>query len=74
MNAVRKKSIHVYRHEDGGDILRLRESEYGRSGALVAFVNPANEDVRDYQLRSFEEVIKNYDVDGVLLDRGRYDN
>ncbi len=64
----------VYRHEDGGDILRLRESEYGRSGALVAFVNPANEDVRDYQLRSFEEVIKNYDVDGVLLDRGRYDN
>ncbi|WP_413377402.1 family 10 glycosylhydrolase [Alkalihalobacillus sp. 1P02AB] len=64
----------VYRYEDGGEILRLRESQYGESGALVAFVNPANPEVRDYQLKSFEEVIKNYDVDGVLLDRGRYDN
>ncbi|WP_193747727.1 family 10 glycosylhydrolase [Neobacillus niacini] len=64
----------VYRHEDGGEILRLRDSKYGKSGALVAFVNPANPEVRDYQLKTFEEVIKNYDVDGVLLDRGRYDN
>lgn len=64
----------VYRHEDGGEILRLRDSQYGKSGALVAFVNPAKPEVRDYQLKTFEEVIKNYDVDGVLLDRGRYDN
>lgn len=64
----------IYRPEDNGQILRLRESSYGRSGALVAFVNPANDEVREYQLRGFEEVIKNYDVDGVLLDRGRYDN
>ncbi|WP_170138794.1 family 10 glycosylhydrolase [Oceanobacillus chungangensis] len=64
----------VYRYEDNGQILRLRESKYGQSGALVAFVNPAHPEVRDFQLKSFEEVIKNYDVDGVLLDRGRYDN
>lgn len=64
----------VYRYEDDGEILPLRESEYGQSGALVAFVNPANPEVREYQLKGFEEVIKNYDVDGVLLDRGRYDN
>lgn len=64
----------IYRHEDGGEILRLRDSHYGKNGALVAFVNPANRDVRDYQLKSYEEVIKNYNVDGVLLDRGRYDN
>ncbi|MED4017857.1 family 10 glycosylhydrolase [Sutcliffiella cohnii] len=64
----------IYRHEDGGEIKRLRDSHYGKNGALVAFVNPANPEVRDYQLKSFEEVIKNYDVDGVLLDRGRYDN
>ncbi|QUG40214.1 family 10 glycosylhydrolase [Psychrobacillus sp. INOP01] len=64
----------VYRYEDSGEILRLRESDYGKSGALVAFVNPANSEAREYQLDTFEEVIKNYDVDGVLLDRGRYDN
>lgn len=64
----------VYRYEDGGEILRLRESKYGQGGALVAFVNPANLEARKYQLDTFEEVIKNYDVDGVLLDRGRYDN
>ncbi|MFC4025086.1 family 10 glycosylhydrolase [Oceanobacillus longus] len=64
----------VYRYEDDGEILRLRESDYGQGGALVAFVNPANREAREYQLDTFEEIIKNYDVDGVLLDRGRYDN
>ncbi|MEK4520733.1 hypothetical protein NSQ95_16185 [Psychrobacillus sp. FSL W7-1457] len=64
----------VYRYEDGGEILRLRDSKYGKGGALVAFVNPANLEARKYQLDTFEEIIKNYDVDGVLLDRGRYDN
>ncbi|CAG9621156.1 family 10 glycosylhydrolase [Sutcliffiella rhizosphaerae] len=64
----------IYRPEDGGEIKRLRESHYGKNGALVAFVNPANPDVVDYQLRTFEEIIKNYEVDGVILDRGRYDN
>ncbi|MEW9110521.1 MAG: family 10 glycosylhydrolase [Cytobacillus gottheilii] len=64
----------VYRSEDNGAILPLRESAYGKKGALVAFVNPSNPEVRDYQLKTFEEVMKNYDVDGVLLDRGRYDN
>lgn len=64
----------VYRSEDNGEILPLRESTYGKKGALVTFVNPSNPEVRDYQLKTFEEVMKNYDVDGVLLDRGRYDN
>lgn len=64
----------VYRPEDGGQLLRLRESAYSRSGASVAFVNPADPEVHEYQLRSFEEVIKNYDVDGIIIDRGRYDN
>lgn len=71
----------VYRPEDNGQIKRLRESQYGinglagsANGALVLFVNPANDQVRDYQLKTFEEVLKNYDVDGIILDRGRYDN
>ena len=61
----------VYMPENNGEIKRLRES--ARMG-LVAFVNPANDEVRDYELKTFEEVIKNYDVDGVIHDRGRYDN
>lgn len=66
---------HVYRPEDGNRILRLRESNYYKTGkSLVAFVNPANDDVRAFQLKNMEEVIKNYDVDGVVLDRTRYDN
>ncbi|GIP31545.1 family 10 glycosylhydrolase [Paenibacillus sp. J2TS4] len=65
---------YIYRPEDNGEIKRLRESAYGKKDALVAFVNPANDDVRHYQLLGFEEVMKNYDVDGILLDRGRYDN
>lgn len=65
----------VFRPEDGGQILRLRESNYFKSGkSLVAFVNPANDDVRAFELKNMEEVIKNYDVDGVVLDRTRYDN
>ncbi|RAV11230.1 S-layer protein [Paenibacillus contaminans] len=70
----------VFRPEDNGQILRLRESDYGKKGlagaggAQVLFVNPANDDVREFQLKTFEEVLKNYDVDGIILDRGRYDN
>ncbi|MBD0382976.1 hypothetical protein [Paenibacillus sedimenti] len=66
---------HVYRPEDGGQILRLRESNYFKTGrSLVAFVNPANDAVREFELKNMEEVIKNYDVDSVVLDRTRYDN
>jgi hypothetical protein len=65
----------VFRPEDGGQILRLRESNYYKTGkSLVAFVNPANDEVRAFQLKNMEEVIKNYDVDGIVLDRTRYDN
>ena len=71
----------VYRPEDNGEIKRLRESAYGKkglegdsNGALVLFVNPANDEVREFQLKTFEEVLKNYDVDGIMLDRARYDN
>lgn len=61
----------VYKHQDGGVIKRLRESS---AQGLVAFVNPANDDVRAFQLDTYREVIENYDVDGVIHDRGRYDN
>ncbi|MBQ6714998.1 MAG: family 10 glycosylhydrolase [Clostridia bacterium] len=36
------------------------------------FVSPANDEVVNYELSLIEEVIKNYDIDGIVLDRVRY--
>lgn len=38
------------------------------------FVNPIREDVQNYELSIIEEIIDNYDVDGIVLDRARYSN
>lgn len=62
----------VYRPQDHGEIVPIRQS--AAPNKIVAFVNPAHDEVRQYQLDTFEEIMKNYDVDGINLDRGRYDN
>lgn len=36
------------------------------------FVNPARDDVREYELSAIEELINNYDIDGIVLDRVRF--
>lgn len=36
------------------------------------FVNPIREDVINYELSIIEEILTNYDVDGIVLDRARY--
>jgi len=56
---------------DGGAIKRQRESA---DPGVVAFVNPAHDEARAYQLRTFEEIMTNYEVDGIVHDRSRYDN
>lgn len=38
------------------------------------FVNPIHEEVQKHQLNIIEEVVTNYKVDGVVLDRCRYPN
>ncbi|HPP76537.1 MAG TPA: alpha amylase family protein, partial [Armatimonadota bacterium] len=38
----------------------------------AVFVNPANPDVQAYELAVISEIVKNYDVDGIVLDRMRY--
>ncbi len=40
----------------------------------TAKVNPSNPDIQKYELSIIEEVIKNYAVDGVILDGVRYDS
>lgn len=46
----------------------LPASEVGE----IAFANPANPEVQLYELALIAEVTRNYDVDGIVLDRARY--
>lgn len=62
----------VYRPEDHGAIVPYRRGS--TPDKIMAFVNPLREDVRRYQLATFEEIMLHYDVDGVNMDRCRYDN
>ncbi|MBQ8502034.1 MAG: family 10 glycosylhydrolase [Bacteroides sp.] len=69
----------VQRPEDKGRLLNMSQSTRGKDAAAgkliaLAFVNPSNREVQDFQLLRVEEVLKNYDVDGIVLDRCRYDN
>ena len=69
----------VQRPEDKGKLLRVRASQHGRDAAAgkkiaLAFVNPSNKEVQDFQLLRVEEVLQNYPIDGIVLDRCRYDN
>jgi len=38
----------------------------------AVFVNPANPQARAYEISIIEEIVKNYNVDGIVLDRMRY--
>ncbi len=40
----------------------------------VLFVNPIIEEVQTYEINIFKEFVARYDVDGIILDRARYDN
>lgn len=70
----------VQQPQDKGAILPVRQSARGKQAhekgdiLMLAFTNPSNKAVQDFQLLRVEEVIKNYDIDGVILDRCRYDN
>ena len=50
----------------------LRESEIPEG--MLVYVNPGNPEVRERAMMLIEEVTRNYDIDGIILDRARYDN
>lgn len=50
----------------------VRAEDSDRTGAT--FVNPLNEEVRDYVHSVVEELVTDYDIDGIVLDRARYSN
>lgn len=69
----------VQRPEDKGALLKVSESTIGleaKAGKRIAlaFANPSNKEVCDFQLLRLQEVLENYAIDGVVLDRTRYDN
>lgn len=69
----------VQHPEDRGKLLKITESARGRQATqnkltALAFVNPCHPEVQNFQLLRVEEVLKNYDIDGIILDRCRYDN
>ena len=59
---------------------QMMSKELGRSvpfqgkGRLEYFVNPLHPEVQAYQLSLINEVVKNYDIDGIALDWLRFDD
>jgi uncharacterized lipoprotein YddW (UPF0748 family) len=41
---------------------------------IFAFANPANPEVWNYELAVVREIVARYDVDGIVLDKTRYDD
>ncbi len=50
----------------------IRESEYPKG--ILVYVNPINTPVQDRILRIIREIMDTYPVEGIILDRVRYDN
>lgn len=65
----KNKKWQAMNYEPGKGILPVTES----GDKEVIFLNPALEEVRHYEISIFEEVVRNYNVDGIMLDRARYD-
>lgn len=53
-----------------GDKQFIPSSEQG----LLTFVNPIHKKVIEYELSILEELMRNYEIDGLVLDRARYAN
>ena len=68
-------------HPDWAEVLYSPES-HGQcrsvleldKGSMLCYVNPANEDVCSFELERVREVLDNYEIDGIIMDRTRYDN
>jgi hypothetical protein len=65
-------------NQDNKPVIQLisDENPIQTAGAIddfgEVFVNPANDEVVEYELHLFEEVMNRYSIDGIVLDRVRY--
>lgn len=69
------------KHPDWAEVIQAPEDKgelksvlHTKRDAMLLYVNPANDEVQDFQLKRVEEVLMNYPVDGVIMDRTRYDH
>lgn len=66
---------YVLHPDDHNEIVQHQKSMQVEKGkAMIAYVNPADDAIRAFELNNIEEVMKHYDIDGVVLDRCRYDD
>ena len=65
----------VYAPAGKGEIKTATEmSKLPGGGYILNYVNPANPEVVAFQVNRVKEILANYEVDGIMLDRCRYDN
>lgn len=61
----------LYVPEDQGELKSVLET---KRNCMLCYVNPANKEVQDFELLRVKELLDHYEVDGVVMDRTRYDN
>lgn len=61
----------LYVPEDHGELKSVLETN---RNCMLCYVNPANPEVQDFELLRVKELLDHYEVDGVVMDRTRYDN
>jgi uncharacterized lipoprotein YddW (UPF0748 family) len=70
----------ISQHLRPGSILRFDQRvvrtpiAQAPSEQIACFVNPLNQDVRRYELDLVRELVSNYAIDGLVLDRCRFSN
>lgn len=79
---TKDSAINIFgEHSDWAEVLQTPEDRGELKSVLTSaknstlvYVNPANREVRDYELSLTRDILENYAVDGIVVDRGRYDN
>lgn len=61
----------LYVPEDGGQLKSVLET---KRSCMLCYVNPANDEVWEFESQRVREVLENYEIDGIIMDRTRYDN
>lgn len=57
--------------EDGG---KLQSVLTTKKNSVLCYVNPGNREVWEFEVERVREVLDHYEVDGIIMDRTRYDN
>lgn len=70
------RGVVYWKHPDWATVLYTKDGFIPitrQKQKYSAMVNPSLEHVQEYELKIIKEVVKKFDVDGIVLDRVRYD-